>query len=734
MPDRLSLTLEDVARYPRPALPAPSQLTVTPDDRFVLFIWAADGLSLLWVEDTRTGARLPIPVAAPLSRDESALPLAEQLRRERERVRETGITRYQMVGTDNTHTTLLVPIDGALAAWSGPTADLPTARLLPLPSTADVQDARLSPDARTLAFVADNNLCVAPLTAPADRRVLTSTGAPSLTNGLADYIAQEEMGRQQGYWWSVDSQWLAYIEADSRHIPLYTIPHQGTDILSSEEHHYPFAGQPNPATRLGLLSVDGGPTRWVDLGDDPSSYIARVAWAPAPSGPAAGRLMVQVQTRDQRSLRLVAVDATTGQTTTLCAEYGAPWLNLSDAAYFLANGQIVWPSERSGFRHLSLYSDTGQCIHSLTSGSHMVTELVGVDEERRLVYYQSTDPSPVERHIWVTSLDAPQSRRVTTQAGWHTGGLTPSGRFLVISHSAIAHPPTVAIVPTDVQQPPRLLHAASGSATPLGIVPPTLFSFPARDGTLLHAALYAPTGYGLDEPAPSAARLPLIVAVYGGPHHQSVTNTWGLTVDLRAQYLAQNGFAVLKVDNRGSAGRGLAFEAHLSRRMGSVEVEDQVAGVRWLCAHAEWVDPDRVGIYGWSYGGYMTLRCLLRAPNIFRVGVAGAPVTAWDGYDTHYTERYMGTLADNPAGYRESAVLTDAATLQGKLLLVHGLVDENVHFRHTARLLTVLNRAHCTYDLLLFPEERHMPRAAADLLTLEARVIGFLRQHLGRTP
>jgi dipeptidyl-peptidase-4 len=265
----------------------------------------------------------------------------------------------------------------------------------------------------------------------------------------------------------------------------------------------------------------------------------------------------------------------------------------------------------------------------------------------------------------------------------------------------------------------------------LGLVMPRFVEVPAADGvTTLHGALYEASPYrGESSSGAEPEARPLIVAVYGGPHAQMVADQWALTVDLRAQYLAQCGFTVFKLDNRGSAGRGLAFEAHLDRAMGGVEIDDQAAGVRWLVEQGI-ADPEHVGIYGWSYGGYVTLMAMLRRPDLFRVGVAGAPVTAWDGYDTGYTERYMGTPHDEPDAYRESSVLTHAERLEGELLLIHGLVDENVHFRHTARLMVALGRSQRRYASLLFPEERHMPRHARDLEYQERRVVEHFERHL----
>ena len=257
---------------------------------------------------------------------------------------------------------------------------------------------------------------------------------------------------------------------------------------------------------------------------------------------------------------------------------------------------------------------------------------------------------------------------------------------------------------------------------------PELLTFPSSDGTeTLHAALYRPDAR-IHGPGP----YPLICAVYGGPHVQRVNRSWSQCADMRAQRLRSLGFCVVKCDNRGSSRRGLAFESAISRRLGRLEVLDQVAVVRQLTVRGI-ADPTRVGIYGWSYGGYLAAMCLCRAPDVFHVAVAGAPVTSWDGYDTHYTERYMGLPSENPNGYRESAVFDHVPNMRGKLLLVHGLIDENVHFRHTARLINRLIASGKDYDLLLFPDERHSPRRLRDRIYMEQRISDYFLKHLGST-
>src|SRR5581483_3538141 len=288
--------------------------------------------------------------------------------------------------------------------------------------------------------------------------------------------------------------------------------------------------------------------------------------------------------------------------------------------------------------------------------------------------------------------------------------------------NGLATPPRATLRDADGTALHEIFVADAGEAERLGLRPPELVSFPSRDGVALHGAIYRPPQV---EPG---RRYPVIVEVYGGPHVQMVYDGWGNTVDLRAQYLARQGFLVFKVDNRGSARRGHAFEAAIFRRMGGVEVRDQVDGVRFLATLPE-ADTSRVGVYGWSYGGYMTLMCLLKAPDVYKAGVAGAPVTDWDGYDTFYTERYMETPQANPDGYREASALTHAANLRAPLLLLHGMLDENVHFRHTARLITALNDADRPYELAVYPNERHGPRSPTQRAALERRLAAFFSAH-----
>jgi len=373
---------------------------------------------------------------------------------------------------------------------------------------------------------------------------------------------------------------------------------------------------------------------------------------------------------------------------------------------------------------LYLYDEGGALVRPLTQGEWTVDAVSAIDEARRIIYFTGNRESPLESQLYAVSLDSGDIQRITLEAGIHNVVIDHANNRFIDIFDALDQPPTISLRSiSDRSRLQSIFEPNDPRITALNLQPPELVSVINRGGVTLYGALYRPPqGSG-------TAPYPTVVSVYGGPGFQMVVNNWRMTVAMRAQHLRSRGFLVFVLDNRGSSRRGLAFEGVIKGRLGDVEIQDQVDGVNWLVEQGL-ADPQRVGIYGWSYGGYMAAMCLARAPETFKVAVAGAPATQYDGYDTHYTERYMGTPQSNSQGYEDSSVLTYAAGIQGKLMLVHGLIDENVHFRHTARLINALISARVPYELLLFPEERHMPRRYEDRVYMEKQIVDFLIRHL----
>jgi dipeptidyl-peptidase 4 len=706
-----AVTADDVARYPVPGAAFPASVAFSPDDTTVTWLHSPERTlrRRLFAVDIESGESHEVVGGSGV--DESTLSLEEKLRRERARDLGIGITSYSWA---KDAARLIVPLPAGVAVLDGLDGEL---RIVVDANDGPTLDPQLSPDGSMLAFVRDGELHVVPVDGSAVPVPLTSGAEPGLQHGLAEYIAAEEMDRHRGYWWSPDGRLLAFTETDERHIPRYRIVHQGAEATGGEvpfeEHHYPFAGAANAVVRLGVVPVEGGDVVWMQLPDH--EYLARVDWL------GDGRLAVQVEDRAQRRLELVACDPRTGGATSLLVEESDVWVNLHGHLRPLSDGRFVWASERSGFMHLEVRSGDGSLERTLTEGAWMVTSVDAVSETH--VWFTATKESPLERHLYVLPLAGGEIQRLTAEPGMHAAVVDHRHERFVDTFGASGQAPTLLLRSlADGSMVRPLFDDVDPRLDELGLQPPELTTVTTRDGVVLHTAVYRPDG----EPP-----FPTVVLVYGGPHAQMVTAGFRDMVVMRAQYLRGLGFLVLVTDNRGSANRGLEFEAALRWDMGSVEVRDQVDAVEAFVERGL-VDPERVGITGWSYGGYMALMCLAQAAQTFKAAVAGAPVTAWDGYDTHYTERYMGLPAENEDGYRRSSVMSHISGIgpDNHLMLVHGLIDENVHFRHTARLLDALVHDRVPAELLLFPGERHSPRSEADRLYMEERIADFFREHL----
>lgn len=718
-----SIPIEEVAKHPRPGTVTPSSLKFTPDGKKVTYLLSPTGnlTQDLFVHDLDGGGRKLLFTPPEGGTTESAISEEEKLRRERMRMRSLGVTRYAWAKDGDR---FLVPLLGDVWVQDGLEGKF---RKVIDTEGKPALDPQFSRDGEWIAYVVDAELHVVSAGGGEPQQLSRGARGTGKTHGLAEYIAQEEMGRHHGYWWSLDATRLAYTQVDERHIPAYRIEHQGKDKPHHEDHGYPFAGKANAKVKLGIVDRDGGKTQWLDLnatnvtdgGPRQDLYLARVHWMPD------GTLIAEVENRDQSRLDLIRYDAK-GSGSLVLTEKSDTWINLNGGFKVLDEvegdlaGGFVWMSERTGFAHLYAYDASGKEVRALTEGDWLVDSVVSIDQAKGIVYFTGTKDGPTERHLYAVPLAGGEVRKLTDTPGMHSAVIDSTHTKFIDRWSSLETPPKITVRKIDdgsviteieIDSDPRVEE--------LGLAPPELVSF-EHDGTTLHGAIYKPDGDG---------PFPTVVSVYGGPHAQRVQNEWNATVDMRAQYLRSLGFLVFKLDNRGSARRGLAFEGALKHDMGNVEVKDQVAGVEWLSAQGL-SDPDRVGIYGWSYGGYMSAMALARAPKTFKVAVAGAPVTHWDGYDTHYTERYMGTPEGNAEGYERSSVMAHLDGMEGKLMLVHGLIDENVHFRHTARLINAMIGANKRYDLLMFPNERHMPRREADLIYLERRIADFLRENL----
>ncbi len=716
---RRDVTIEDIVQLPSPGFTQPELLQFCPDGEGIAYIRALeeDGRKLLCRFDLRSHAT-EVMFGGQTDLVKVELSREAVLRQERQRTRVRGVWQYQWVRARR----LLVIFDGQPFLADPVSGGY---RALVAPDGGEVLDPQLAPDGQLVAYVSDRELYVADFEGKATPRQLTfSARYQGKSNGLAEFVAQEEMGRQHGFWWSPSGVWLAFEEVDERRIAPLRIHHYSDALVgpdAEEQHRYPFAGRENVVFRVGVVAAQGGTVRWVPVPVQEDCYLAQVHWGEGDC------LFLQIQRRQQDILWLFRYDPVKETTSLLLEERAPDWLNLNQLFTPLRDGSFLWGSERTGFQHIYRYTPDDRIGVPLTSGEWMVESVEGVDEGAGLVYVTGTEASPLERHLYAVPLTGGgELWRMTVEPGIHQVVVAPErGHFIDVWY-CLEQPP---VVTCRMLRQGTVAHQIFMPSDPrlerLKLEPPTIVELMAIDGQRLYGALWCP-------PKEETGPFPIVIQVYGGPHAQMVMNSWGLTSNVRAQYLAQHGFVVLALDNRGGYHRGHAFERVIWRRLGTIEVEDQVLGVRWL-AEQGLGDPGRVGIYGWSYGGYMVLRCMMLRPDVFHVGVAGAPVTHWDGYDTHYTERYMGKPEENAEGYEQSSAWYRIEQLRGKLLLLHGLIDENVHFRHTMRLIDRLIQHHKPFEAGVIPRERHGVRSEAARRYVEERLLQFLQQHLMAT-
>ena len=469
---------------------------------------------------------------------------------------------------------------------------------------------------------------------------------------------------------------------------------------------------------LGLFAPGAGAIEYGNASQNFGSLVSRLTWLPDSE-----RIAVQRLNRVQDRLQLLLIHAASGTSRTLLEETDPFWINVHDALRFLPkSNQFLWASERTGFQHLYLYSMEGTLVKQLTGGEWTVTSVAGVNEAAGVVYYVSTEAGPLDRHLYSVGFAGGARRKLSAAEGTHTINMSPTAGFYQDSHSSAVQPPRRTIHDASGKQLSVFREADTKVQETYELLPSEIVKVQVDDGTTLYARVIKPAKFD------PAKKYPAIVMVYGGPHTQTVTNSWsGASFN---QALAHRGFVIWQLDNRGSYGRGHRFEARLYRRLGMQELEDQLMGLDHLIAQG-YVDPARIGIHGWSYGGFMTLYSMLNAPRRFKAGIAGAPVTDWRNYDTIYTERYLGTPQMNNDGYQKSSPVNIAENLEGKLMLVHNFEDDNVLFQNTMQMNDALQRAGKSFELMLFPQKAHGVTGPSRRYMLE-RMAAFFEANLGR--
>lgn len=703
------LTLERLFASPSLSGPTPRLLKLSPDGRLATLLRnrAEDRDRYdLWAVDTTTGAARMLVDSARLG---SGAALSEEEMMRRERARLSGVRGIVGYDWSPDGRSILVPLDGDLYLAG---LDGNVRRLTETPQTE--LDARVSKTGRYVSFVRDQNLLVIDVAGGGERR-LTDDGGGTVSWGSAEFVAQEEMDRDTGHWWSPDDRYLAVARVDEAPVQTVTRTAIGTEGTRVFQQRYPAAGTPNAIVDLYVMAPDGSGRVKVDLGADSDIYLARVDWTPD------GRaLLVQRESRDQKRLDLLSVDPVTGRSNILFTETARTWLNLHDNLRPLRDGSLIWSSERSGFSHL--YRWRAGRWTQLTRGRWAVHEVEGVDERTGRVYFSANVDTPLERHLYWIDMNRPGPPvRLTEPGWWNETEMDEAASRALVTRSSPDQPPQVYLADTAGRRLAWIEENRLDSSHPYAPflashVSPTYGTLRAADGTELHYRMLSP-------PREPGRRYPVFMQVYGGPGAgRQATRSWGNPLQ---QYLVDRGWIVFSIDNRGTPDRGKAFEDAIYHAMGAVEVQDQLAALEWLRGR-DFVDPARIGVYGWSYGGYMVLRLLEAAPHRFAAGVAGAPVTRWELYDTHYTERYLGNPATDPAPYRASGALSGAGRIDDPLLLIHGMADDNVVFENSTALMGALQEGSRPFELMVYPGATHGVPGEARQLHLWRTIENFL--------
>lgn len=716
------LTLDRLFEDPALNGPVARAPKFSPDGKLVTWLRPneRDFLRLdLWAAPLAGGAPFMLVDSKALVPDEGTLSEAEAARRERQRLAGTrGLVSYDW---DKKGEAILAPLGGDLYYVLVANPNAPR-RLTRTPEFET--DAQISPAGGYVSFIREGQLMALKL-ATNEEIALSPAAGDAITYGMAEFIAQEEMDRDTGYWWAPNDSRIAYSEVDESAVALVPRVEIGASKTEIVQQRYPRAGATNAQVALYIKDLISGTVVPVDLGENEDIYVARVTWSKDGQ-----TLYVQRQNRAQTRLDLLMVDPATGQSKVILTEADLVWLNLTHDFTPLASGDFLWTSERTGWRHIERRKRDGTGVQVLTTGNWAVSQITGVDEVAGRVFFMSNKDDSLEQRLYSAPLVRRRAPSAITAGGGSWGvAMATTGKAFLGTYS-------------DPMTPPRLGLYDAGGRLIRWIEENKLDSkhpwapYLAKRANVRFGTLNGPSGdvlnWSMHLPAnfDPSKKWPVIVYVYGGPGVQVVSRTWGSNT---SQLHAARGYIVFSIDNRGTPNRGRSFERAISRKLGGPEVEDQLAGLAFLKAQT-YVDSSRIGVWGWSYGGYMALRLATEAPDAFAAYASGAPVTDWALYDTHYTERFMGKPQDEADAYTRSSVLPRLKEVKRPLLILHGMADDNVTFDNATQAFDILQAASVPFESMVYPGQKHGIREKGRAKHVQLTILNFFDRNLGPGP
>jgi dipeptidyl-peptidase-4 len=581
--------------------------------------------------------------------------------------------------------------------------------------------ASFSPDGKWIAFGFENNLYLHEV-AGGEEKPFTETGKINeLIHGSSDWVYEEEFEFWKAFHWSPDSKKIAYLSFDERRVPTYNM--QIWTGLYPEDYRfkYPKAGEKNSKVDVSVYDLSSGLTLEIDEGSENDQYIGRMQWTQNP-----GLLSLRRMNRLQNKIELLHVDASNGNVQTILAETSPTFHEINDDLRYLKNGkEFIWSSDRSGYQHLYLYAMDGKEIRPITSGNWEVSSFLGIDEKSGMLYYLSTEDGSIQRQLYCISVSGKGKRRLSQGSGTHSIRFNPDFTFYMDDYSSAASPAVTSLHQANGKQVKMLEEnkALKDRLEAYLISPKEFLEITTEKGIKLNAWIIKPADFN------PAKKYPVLMHCYGGPGHQTVTDAWGGADFFWYQLLASKGYVIVSVDNRGTGGKGSEFRKSTYAQLGKLECEDQTDAARWI-GKQTWADASRIGIWGWSFGGFLTSLCMTKGADVFKTGIAVAPVTNWRFYDSIYTERYLKLPQENASGYDDNSPVNFADKLRGNYLIVHGTGDDNVHFQNAVTMVNALVKANRPFESAYYPNRNHGIYGGSTRLHLYEKMTRFILEKL----